>query len=70
MSTLFNCIVTLSDRHSCKPLWKPGFISQYINEDRCHLNGLAMVGGKQNMSQRRVSRMWWMAGAIADKTAV
>jgi len=46
ISTLFNCIGTVSDRHSCKPLWKPGFISQYINEDRCHLNGLAMVGGE------------------------
>jgi uncharacterized protein (TIGR03032 family) len=46
ISTLLNCIATLSDYHSCKPLWKPGFISQYINEDRCHLNGLAMVEGK------------------------
>ncbi len=46
ISTLFNCIATLSDRHSCKPLWKPPFISQYINEDRCHLNGLAMVAGE------------------------
>ncbi|WRH67329.1 MAG: TIGR03032 family protein [Planktothrix sp. GU0601_MAG3] len=46
ISTLFNCIATLSDRHSCKPLWKPPFISQYINEDRCHLNGLAMVEGE------------------------
>ncbi|MCY7382840.1 MAG: TIGR03032 family protein [Microcoleus sp. CAN_BIN18] len=46
ISTLLNCIATLSDSHSCKPLWKPGFISQYINEDRCHLNGLAMVEGK------------------------
>ncbi|XZO00894.1 MAG: DUF4915 domain-containing protein [Microcoleus sp.] len=34
ISTLFNCIATLSDRHSCKPLWKPPFISRYINEDR------------------------------------
>jgi uncharacterized protein (TIGR03032 family) len=46
ISTLFNCIATVSDRHSCKPLWKPPFISQYINEDRCHLNGLAMVDGE------------------------
>jgi uncharacterized protein (TIGR03032 family) len=34
------------ERHSCKPLWKPGFISQDINKDRCHLNGLAMVAGE------------------------
>jgi uncharacterized protein (TIGR03032 family) len=46
ISTLLNCIATLSDHHSCKPLWKPPFISQYINEDRCHLNGLAMVEGE------------------------
>jgi len=46
ISTLFNCLATVSDRHSCKPLWKPQFISQYINEDRCHLNGLAMVAGE------------------------
>lgn len=46
ISTLLNCIATVSDRHSCKPLWKPPFISQYINEDRCHLNGLAMVSGE------------------------
>ncbi|WP_082349210.1 TIGR03032 family protein [Planktothricoides sp. SR001] len=46
ISTLLNCLATTSDRHSCKPLWKPPFISQIINEDRCHLNGLAMVDGQ------------------------
>ncbi|GAB4300262.1 MAG: hypothetical protein Fur0025_39790 [Oscillatoriaceae cyanobacterium] len=46
ISTLLNCLATVSDRHSCQPLWKPPFISQIINEDRCHLNGLAMVEGK------------------------
>jgi uncharacterized protein (TIGR03032 family) len=46
ISTLLNCLATVSDRHSCQPLWKPPFISQIINEDRCHLNGLAMVDGQ------------------------
>ena len=46
ISTLFNCIATLSHKHSCQPLWKPAFISKVINEDRCHLNGLAMVAGE------------------------
>jgi len=46
ISSLLNCLATVSDRHSCLPLWKPKFISQLINEDRCHLNGLAMVDGK------------------------
>lgn len=43
VSTLLNCIATVSPQHSCRPLWKPPFISQVINEDRCHLNGLAVV---------------------------
>ena len=46
VSSLLNCIATVSDRKSCQPLWKPDFISQVINEDRCHLNGLAMVEGQ------------------------
>ncbi|MBD1940358.1 TIGR03032 family protein [Microcoleus sp. FACHB-68] len=46
VSTLLNCLATVSERNSCTPLWKPPFISKVINEDRCHLNGLAMVEGK------------------------
>ena len=46
ISTLLNCLATTSDSYSCTPLWKPAFISSIINEDRCHLNGLAMVEGK------------------------
>ncbi|MGF2036395.1 MAG: TIGR03032 family protein [Nostoc sp. CmiVER01] len=46
ISTILNCLATVSDRHSCIPLWKPKFISRLVNEDRCHLNGLAMVDGK------------------------
>lgn len=46
VSTLLNCLATVSHKHSCIPLWKPSFISKVINEDRCHLNGLAMVAGK------------------------
>jgi len=46
VATLLNYLATLSSRHSCTPLWKPPFISKIVNEDRCHLNGLAMVEGK------------------------
>ena len=46
VSTLLNCLATVSEYKSCKPLWKPAFISRLINEDRCHLNGLAMVNGE------------------------
>lgn len=46
VSTLLNCVATVSERYSCQPLWKPPFISRVINEDRCHLNGLAVVDGQ------------------------
>jgi uncharacterized protein (TIGR03032 family) len=46
VNTLFACIAAVSDSHSFKPLWKPGFISRLAAEDRCHLNGMAMEGGR------------------------
>jgi uncharacterized protein (TIGR03032 family) len=46
ISSLLNCLATVSQKNSCIPLWKPPFISKIVNEDRCHLNGLAMVEGR------------------------
>lgn len=46
VATRLNCLATISEVNSCQPLWKPPFISKVINEDRCHLNGMAMVDGK------------------------
>jgi uncharacterized protein (TIGR03032 family) len=46
VNTRFNCLATVSSRHSFETLWKPSFISNIIDEDRCHLNGLAMADGK------------------------
>jgi uncharacterized protein (TIGR03032 family) len=46
ISTMLNCLATVSQHNSCTPLWHPPFISKIINEDRCHLNGLAMVDGE------------------------
>jgi len=46
VNTLFNCLATVSSTHSFVPLWKPPFISRLAAEDRCHLNGMAMVEGK------------------------
>ncbi len=40
-ATRFNCIATISETHSFRPLWKPPFVSRLVPEDRCHLNGLA-----------------------------
>jgi uncharacterized protein (TIGR03032 family) len=46
VNTLFSCLCTLDDRHSFVPQWTPPFITQIADEDRCHLNGLAMENGK------------------------
>ncbi|WP_372896182.1 TIGR03032 family protein [Stieleria sp.] len=46
ISTLFNCIATISQRRSFTPLWRPSFISKLAAEDRCHLNGMAMQDGR------------------------
>lgn len=46
VNTRFNCLSTVSSRHSFETLWKPPFISALIDEDRCHLNGLAMEDGE------------------------
>jgi uncharacterized protein (TIGR03032 family) len=46
VNTRFNCLATLSDRHSFTPIWHPPFIDRIVDEDRCHLNGLAMRDGR------------------------
>lgn len=46
VNTQFNCLSALSARLNFRPLWKPPFISKWIGEDRCHLNGLALAGGR------------------------
>ena len=45
MNTLFSCLAGLDSRYSFVPRWRPPFISALAAEDRCHLNGLAMVDG-------------------------
>ena len=46
VNTLFSCLSTLHEQYSFIPRWKPRFISQLIDQDRCHLNGLALVDGR------------------------
>jgi len=45
VNTLFSCLCTLDDAYNFFPRWRPPFISQLIDQDRCHLNGLAMENG-------------------------
>ena len=46
VNTRYSCLCEPSVTHSFKPVWKPQFISKIAPEDRCHLNGLAMVSGE------------------------
>ncbi|EEF58977.1 TIGR03032 family protein [Pedosphaera parvula] len=45
VNTLFSCLSALHPHYSFAPRWKPPFISTLRPEDRCHLNGLAVVNG-------------------------
>ena len=45
VNTAFSCLCTLDPAHSFMPRWRPPFVSALAAEDRCHLNGLAMVDG-------------------------
>ncbi|MBW4481834.1 MAG: TIGR03032 family protein [Tildeniella torsiva UHER 1998/13D] len=46
VNTDFSCLATLKPGYSFAPVWQPPFISKLAAEDRCHLNGLAMVEGQ------------------------
>ncbi|MGF1498399.1 MAG: TIGR03032 family protein [Elainellaceae cyanobacterium] len=45
VNTRFSCLCTLDRDHSFVPRWRPPFVCALTPEDRCHLNGLAMVDG-------------------------
>ena len=46
VNTRFSCLCTLDPDYSFVPRWRPRFITALAAEDRCHLNGLAMVDAK------------------------
>jgi uncharacterized protein (TIGR03032 family) len=45
VATRFSCLATLDEHHSFVPRWRPPFVSALAPEDRCHLNGLAVLDG-------------------------
>jgi uncharacterized protein (TIGR03032 family) len=45
VNTLFSCLCTLDDQYNFFPRWRPKFVSELIDQDRCHLNGLALENG-------------------------
>jgi uncharacterized protein (TIGR03032 family) len=46
VNTRFSCLCTLDPDYSFVPRWRPPFISALAADDRCHLNGLAIVTGR------------------------
>lgn len=43
LNTSFSCLCKLDMNYSFQPVWKPSWITDLAPEDRCHLNGMAMV---------------------------
>ncbi len=43
VNTRFSCLCTLSNKYNFLPQWRPNFVSAIAPDDRCHLNGVAMV---------------------------
>ena len=46
VNTRFGCLAHIGRDFNFVPRWKPPFVSEIAPEDRCHLNGLAVVDGK------------------------
>ncbi len=46
VNTLFSCLCALHPHYSFAPRWRPPFITALRPEDRCHLNGVAVVNGQ------------------------
>ena len=45
VNTRFSCLCTLTNNYNFLPQWRPNFVSAIAPEDRCHLNGVAIVDG-------------------------
>jgi uncharacterized protein (TIGR03032 family) len=45
VNTAFSCLARVQPGCSFAPAWQPPFISELTPNDRCHLNGLALVDG-------------------------
>lgn len=46
VATRYNCLAAVDPRDSFAAVWVPPFITEIVDEDRCHLNGLAMDGDR------------------------
>ena len=46
VNTFFSCLCTLDSAYSFVPRWHPTFLPSPAPGDQCHLNGMAVAGGK------------------------
>lgn len=46
VNTRFNGLARPGITHSFEEIWRPSFVTDLVDEDRCHLNGLAMRDGR------------------------
>lgn len=77
VNTRFSCLATLDQQFSFVPRWKPEFVTRLAPEDRCHLNGVAMVDGRPRyvtMLARSDTAQGWRdhktdGGSILDVTS-
>lgn len=46
VNTSFSCLCKIDGNYNFTPIWQPNFIDKLASEDRCHLNGLAMIEGR------------------------
>lgn len=46
VNTNFSCLSSFNEEYSFNPVWKPPFITELHPEDRCHLNGMAILNGE------------------------
>jgi len=46
VNTRFSCLCTLDSAYSFVPRWRPPFVKALSGDDRCHLNGLAMLNDR------------------------
>jgi uncharacterized protein (TIGR03032 family) len=62
VNTFFSCLCTYNPRYSFVPRWRPPFITDLAAEDRCHLNGLALLDGKPKyvsaLAETNVAQGW------------
>ncbi|MGA1932839.1 TIGR03032 family protein [Arcobacter sp. YIC-464] len=73
VNSTFSCLSTLSPDSSFVARWKPPFISELVPEDRCHLNGMAMLDGKPKYVttfNKEDTRDSWNETKIYDGTLI